>query len=189
MAQFVRHWSAGSTSNAYVHFLEIDVYGTVFSDQITLDQLDGVTAIGGPGVSDRGHADGFNTVIDMVHSPSEWVNSPDGGPCECTPESALYITIDLGNFYYITGVTIWHYYGNDRAYCAQKIALSTTGDFVGEEQVVYDTGTEYGPPESPNGNAFVFPATVARYLRHWSAGSTSNPYVHFLEIDVYGAWR
>ena len=156
------------------------------ASQLNLDQLHGVTAIGGPGVSDRGHADGFNTVIDMVHSPSEWVNSPDGGPCECTPESALYITIDLGQPCEVIGVTIWHYYGNDRAYCAQKVAVSLTGEFDGEEYVAYDTGTEYGPPESPQGNAITFPAHTARYVRHWSAGSTSNPYVHFLEIDVYG---
>ena len=157
---------------------------------MNLDQLNGVTAIGGPGVddnTDRGNAIGFMSVIDMDHSPDEWVNSPEGGPAECTPEAALYMTIDLGTPCLITGVTIWHYYGNARAYCAQKIALSTTGDFVGEETVVYDTGSDYGPPESSSGNAFVFPAMVTRFVRHWSAGSTSNPYVHFLEIDVYGA--
>ena len=66
---------------------------------MNLDQLDGVTAIGGPGVSDRGNAAGFNTVVDMIHSPDEWVNSPDGGPVECTPEAALYMTIDLADYY------------------------------------------------------------------------------------------
>ena len=151
-----------------------------------LDQLDGVTATGGPGVSDRGHENGFNTVVDMIHTPAEWPNSPSGGPCECTPESALYVTVDLGDHYYVTGVTLWHYYADGRAYCAQKIALSVNGNFAGEENVVYDTGTEYGPPESADGNAFTFPAYVARYVRHWSAGSTANQYVHFLEIDVYG---
>ena len=27
----------------------------------------------------------------------------------------------------VTGITIWHYYGNDRAYCNQRVATSATG--------------------------------------------------------------
>ena len=44
-------------------------------------------------------------------------------------------------------------------YCshfAEKIALSTTGEFDGEEQVVYNIGAEYGPPESKDGNRIIF---------------------------------
>jgi hypothetical protein len=137
-------------------------------------------------VSDRGNADGCNTVVDMIHTPGEWVNSPDGGPAACDPAEALYMTIDLGAHYQITGATIWHYYGDDRAYCAQKLALSSTGEFAGEEYVAYDTGSDNGPTEAANGNAFTFPMYIARYARHWSAGNTQNPYVHFLEIDIYG---
>eukprot|EP01051_Picozoa_sp_SAG22_P010635 SAG22_NODE_967_length_6262_cov_20.374980_1_plen_1008_part_00 len=151
-----------------------------------LDQLDGVSVYGGPGVYDRGNEAGFNSIIDMNHSPDQWVHSPGGGPCECTPESALYITVDLGRPILITGVTIWHYYGDDRAYCAQKVALSLTGQFLREEHVVYDTGSEYGPPESPDGNSITFPGYTARYVRHWSAGSTTDTNVHFIEVDVYG---
>eukprot|EP01051_Picozoa_sp_SAG22_P004129 SAG22_NODE_214_length_15003_cov_18.466519_5_plen_82_part_00 len=79
---------------------------------------------------------------------------------------------------------VWHYYGDTRAYCGQKIALSTTGAFVGEEVVVYDTGADYGPTESINGNIIVFVATTARYVRHWCSRSTANTSVHFLVIDV-----
>eukprot|EP01051_Picozoa_sp_SAG22_P021392 SAG22_NODE_4706_length_1185_cov_4.361878_2_plen_107_part_00 len=74
-----------------------------------------------------------------------------------------------------------------RAYCAQKVSVSLTGEFGGEEYVAYDTGTEYGPPESPEGNSISFEPVVAQFVRHWSAGSTVNPYVHFLEIDVFGS--
>ena len=68
------------------------------------------------------------------------------------------MTIDLADYYYVTGVTIWHYYGNDRAYCSQRLAMSITGEFAGEEYVGYDTGAEYGPPEAVyvlGGNASV----------------------------------
>ena len=117
------------------------------------------------------------------------------------------MTIDLGAPHSLSGVTIWHYYGNQRAYCSQKIAISMTGDFSGEETVVYDTGTcsgwctfpitceggdsgdctpdNYGPTESADGNQFVWGATVGQYVRHWSSRG-QNAGVHFMEIDVYG---
>ena len=42
---------------------------------------------------------------------------------------------------------------NERAYCAQKVAISTTGHFAGEEVVVYDTGLAYGGVESASTQA------------------------------------
>jgi hypothetical protein len=126
--------------------------------------------------------------------------------------------VDLGGLYELTGTTIWHFHGTSdkRAYCAQKIAVSTTGAFAGEELVVYDTGTcsgkcecadatdtstcsctgdctmdVLGPVEVEDGNAFslVGPRTsrtYGRYVRHWSGPSTKNTGIHFMEIDIYG---
>eukprot|EP01044_Picomonas_judraskeda_P013968 COSAG03_NODE_2173_length_3048_cov_3.062733_4_plen_101_part_01 len=71
-------------------------------------------------------------------------------------------------------------------YCSQKVALSTTGLFQGEEVVVYDTGSEYGAVETAAGNSIAFEQTSARYLRHWSGRSDRNSGIHFMEIDVYG---
>ena len=56
----------------------------------------------------------------------------------------------------------------------QKIVLSTTGAFAGEGEVVYDSGDGFGPPETIDGNAFVFASVAARYVRHYCAGSTAN---------------
>lgn len=66
------------------------------------------------------------------------------------------------------------------------MALSLTGEFNGEEVVVYDTGMDYGGIEAENGNVIVFDQTPARYVRHWSSRSTKNAGVHFLEIGIYG---
>ena len=112
--------------------------------------------------------------------------SPQFGPAaeDCT--NSVYVTVDLLQDYPITGVTVWHYYADGRQYCNQKIALSTTGAFAGEEDVVYETGPEYGPPETAEGISQTFPPTEARYVRHWSGRSTANGGVNFLEMDVYG---
>eukprot|EP01047_Picozoa_sp_COSAG01_P073001 COSAG01_NODE_11768_length_1862_cov_217.705048_1_plen_151_part_10 len=112
-------------------------------DYINLEQLKGVTVEAGPGVNDRGHPE---TYIDMVHTPAEWTKSPAGSVTSCA--QALYMTVDLGAFYEVGSVTVWNYYGDTRKYCGQKIALSATGSFAGEETVVYDTKQGYGPYRS-----------------------------------------
>lgn len=82
--------------------------------------------------------------------------------------------IDLGANFPIIGATIWHYHGDTRRYCSQKVALSTTGLFQGEEVVVYDTGLDYGELETDSGNTMAFDHTIARYVRHWSGRSDQN---------------
>ena len=127
----------------------------------------------------------------MVHNPADWTVSPHNSG-RLDSENAfhdclhsLYVTVDLLQNYPITGVTVWHFHGDPRQYCNQKIALSTTGAFAGEEDIVYETGPEYGPPESAEGIRRIFPPTEARYVRHWCGRSTTNAGVHFLEMDVY----
>jgi hypothetical protein len=175
-------------------------------DPINLDQVDGVTATmgatNGGAFNDRGNP---GSVIDMDHTPSAWTTSPTADYGTCADQA--YMTIDLGSAHTTTGAAIWHYYGNDRAYCSQKVAMSVTGEFAGEEIVVMDTGTcsgwctfpitctngeagdctpdNYGPTESIDGNTFSWAPTSGRYLRHWS-GRGQNTGVHFMEIDVYG---
>jgi hypothetical protein len=123
-------------------------------------------------------------VVDMSHGPTEWLTTPYGDSDDCT--TRLYLTIDLGAQYPVAGVTLWHYYGDTRRYCGQKVALSSTGAFSGEETVVYDTGVDYGPIETVDGNALTFDPVNARFVRHWSGKSDANSGIHFMEIDVYG---
>ena len=145
-------------------------------------------------------------IVDRSHAPGEWSTSPNGDCATCA--TRLYVTVDLGASYPLSGVTLWHYHGDARAYCAQKVALSTTGAFAGEEVIVYDTGMAYGGVEAEHGNSIAFDQTAARYVRrrndaatvslaalsggycaqvrHWSGRSTRNTGVHFMEIDVYG---
>ena len=89
---------------------------------INLDQMPGASATAGPGVNDRGNPNSF---IDSTHTPGKWTKSPTDDLGSCS--SSVYMTVDLGAVYSVSETTIWHYYGNDRRYCNQKIALSTTG--------------------------------------------------------------
>eukprot|EP01052_Picozoa_sp_SAG31_P028411 SAG31_NODE_2742_length_5154_cov_4.341048_1_plen_388_part_00 len=175
------------------------------SEMINLDQLDGVTAELGTTVdtatdsvvtdaaacSDFGC--GFHTshgdydaaaIVDNNHSPASWAATPYADSLDCGTRA--YVTVNLGEVYPVGRVIIWHFYGNTRAYCGQKLALSPTGEFAGEETVVMETGTAYGDNESPDGNTIEFDTIAAQYVRHWSSRSTANTGIHFMEIDVYG---
>ena len=182
--------------------LALATAGLASAQIVNLDQLDGVSATGDGSLDDRGNP---SAVVDMDHTPGKWTSSPTDDFTTCAENA--YMTIDLGGVYTTTGATIWHYYLDGRAYCNQKLAVSTTGEFAGEETTVFDTGAcsgwctfpitcenaeagtctpeNYGPTEAADGNAFTWDSTDAQYVRHWS-GRGQNSGVHFMEIDVYG---
>ena len=202
-------WYAAADANVANLYINAGLYSglvdrlDIAAGPTNLAQLDGVSATGSPDMDTRGNP---NAVINMDHTPSAWRSSPTVASFATCADQA-YMTIDLGTAHATTGATIWHYYGNDRAYCSQKIAMSLTGMFTGEETVVFDTGTcsgwctfpitcenaeagdctpdNYGPTEAADGNIFSWAPTHGRYLRHWS-GRGQNSGVHFMEIDVYG---
>ena len=152
------------------------------TDNIQLEALDGVVATcTGCDRHSNDDVGGAATTIDGDHSPATWTSSPHSSHPNCATQA--YVTIDLGAPQSLTGVTIWHYYGNSRAYCSQKLAISDSGAFAGEEVVVYDTGTcsgwcsfpivcdggtsgdctpdNYGPTETADGNIFTWDRSPA----------------------------
>ena len=121
----------------------------------------------------------------MNHAPGSWTKSPNGNVRDCA--DSKYVTIDLGAYYTVGAVTIWNYYADNRKYCGQKLATSTTGVFGSlDAKVVMNTGTKYGPMETVNGNTYTFQPRLARYVRYWSSRSNKNRGVHFVEINVMG---
>ena len=74
--------------------------------------------------------------------------------------------------------------GMTRSYCGQRVEVSPSGLFEGEQRVIWN-GLP-GHTETARGNQLQFDPVVGRYIRHYSAGSTVNPYVHFVEIRVAG---
>jgi hypothetical protein len=153
---------------------------------VDVTQLPGVTVLVGPGLNIGGNYDiDGSMLIDGNHDTEQWTECPNGNVDSC--EESLYITVDLGAVFTLNSVTVWHYYGGSRAYCGQRIAISSTGFFEGEETIVFETGSDYGDTEVEQGFTMNFPATTGQYIRHWSSRSTANGGVHFLEIAVMGA--
>ena len=151
------------------------------SDGVYLNEAAaGISATNGPGLINSA-----SVFIDEDHTPSEWTSSPTGDLASCS-DGSMYVTIDLGEEYWVTSVVIWHYYEDIRQYCSQSVLLSRTGSFSGEEVDVYNTGTGYGPVETAAGHEIVFNATAARYIRHHCGRSTLNTGIHFMEMDIFG---
>eukprot|EP01052_Picozoa_sp_SAG31_P022602 SAG31_NODE_1805_length_7233_cov_5.304738_2_plen_1964_part_01 len=166
---------------------------------VNLDQLPGVSVTASPDVT--GDLDAF---IDMIHAPGEFGDSPTAAEAQVRlwddhhtsytdafqsnvfPHGDAYITVDLGALQTVTGVTVWHYYGDVRRYCNQRIALSTTGLFDGEEKVIYDTRDGCGPLENRDGNVLIINGTAARYVRHWSGGAVCSLFDHDMPAASLG---
>ena len=144
-----------------------------------VDVTTAATVTLGPGVSsDAEAARIIDGLIDLD-------NSPSGTSSSC--DSPLYVTVDLGQQEEVGAVLLIHEHDGteSRQHCGQKVAVSSTGAFAGEEIVVYDTETGVGPPETASGNTIVFDLTLARYVRHWCADDGST--VKFVEVGVRGA--
>jgi hypothetical protein len=97
-----------------------------------------------------------------------------------------WVQVDLEDEFVIDTIHIWHYWGDGRTYHDNKIALSKSGDFLGEEVVVFDTNDadeEY--PETAEGKVITFEPTEAQYIRAWVGGSTANQWSHWVELQAF----
>lgn len=135
-------------------------------------------------------------LVDGRHFPNSWKGCPNHHrKCPASDKPGLedtgdwdpaWVQLDLQSPHFIGDVTVWHYYADGRRYCKQSIKVSMTGEFSGEEETLWDTKGGWGDPETAAGNTVSAGGTRARYVRHYSGGSSANPGVHFLEMQVRG---
>ena len=94
---------------------------------------------------------------------------------------------DGGALFLVEEVLIWHDWTAGKTHCGQKVALSATGEFDGEEDEISVPATA----ESATGISVPVPADLQakpyRYVRHWSGGTTDGgSTVLFAELSVWG---
>lgn len=97
-----------------------------------------------------------------------------------------WVQVDLRIENMIDTIKIWHYWGDGRIYHENKVALSRTGDFLGEEIIVFDTikkDSEY--PETSAGKTISFRPVKARYIRAYINGSNVNQWNHWVELQAF----
>jgi len=188
-ARYVRQWRGRNTLNSGIHFLEMQVCApepttiTMATKELPGSTGGGVfsgTVFKGPGLGGGSGA----AVIDGTTSCGAWQAHPHSDFDSCAAGNARYITEDLGGVAEVGQVQIWGCASGGRSYCNVKVALSTTGEFAGEEEVVYDSGTGWADAETDAGTTIAFAPKQARYVRHWRGRNTLNSGIHFLEMQV-----
>merc|ERR1712235_229050 len=92
------------------------------------------------------------SAVNGVIDPERWKSKPHGvvGSCQVEP---IWIELDLGVSKNIDKVILWHWFGDERSYCGQKVDISADGETW---TTVWDTGSSYGPPEWVNGHTIKF---------------------------------
>lgn len=101
-------------------------------------------------------------------------------------DGPAWVQIDLGEVQPLAYLRLWHYYQDGRSYRGNRVALSATGEFAGEEKVVYDSELQGEYVEQEEGKLLAFPPVAARYLRNWLTDNSSNRAVQWVEIEAYG---
>ena len=86
---------------------------------------------------------------------------------------------------WIDTVVIWHWYIDSRVYNDTKTAVSETGNFSGEELVLFGSKKENTYAGTPEGHVLEFEPTLVRYIRDWANGSNVNVDTHWIEIAAF----
>ncbi len=108
-----------------------------------------------------------------------------------------YVQADLGAYYDLNEIKLWHYYGDGRKYKDVIVQVSNDPTFATDVKTVYNndtnnsagrgTGTNSEYAETSAGLDIEFDAVNARYVRFYSNGSSVNSNNHYVEAEIYGA--
>ena len=98
----------------------------------------------------------------------------------------VWVQVDLGEVREIGAIRLWNYFRDGRTYHGNRLALSPTDKFAGEESVVFDSDSDGEYEEAADGRIFVFKPVQARYIRSWLNGNTANAGSQWIELEAYG---
>jgi len=94
--------------------------------------------------------------------------------------------VDLGEVRKLGNIRVWHYYRDGRSYLNNRLAVSATGKFAGEDTVVFDSAKDGAYRETPAGRLVTFSPVDARYIRNTLSKNNANPSTQWVEIEAYG---
>jgi len=97
-----------------------------------------------------------------------------------------WVQIDLGSVQKVALVRLWNYFRDGRTYHGNRLALSATGEFAGEETFVFDSRKDGEYAETADGRIFAFEPIQARYIRSWLDSNTANAGAQWVELEAYG---
>jgi uncharacterized protein YjdB len=107
-----------------------------------------------------------------------------------------YVQMDLGAFYDLSDIKLWHYFSDERKYKDVIVQVSSDPAFAADVTTVYNNdtdnsaglgaGTDAEYAETSLGHNIQFDKVNARYVRLYSNGSNMNSSNHYVEVEIYG---
>lgn len=183
--RYVRLWSNGSSKNSWNHYVEVEVYGIKGEQPASPPDLDNIAL--NCEVSSSSPIEGTAYIHDGKMEAAEYT-SLDAG--------LQWVQIDLGGNYDISGIRLWHYFGDDRIYKDVIVQVSDDVEFKNSVKTLFNNDTDNSASqgigkdqeyaESSSGKEIIAKTAVkARYVRLWSNGSSSNAWNHYSEIQIF----
>ena len=131
--------------------------------------------------------------IEMVTDGDK--EASDGSHVELGP-FLQHFTIDLGAEYNIYALLIWHYHKQPTVYFDVIVQLADDPDFTTNVRTLFNNdldnsaglgvGQDWHYTETAEGKLIDAKGHMARYVRCYSNGNTSNDLNHMIEIEVWG---
>ncbi len=119
----------------------------------------------------------------------------DGSYVELGP-FLQHVTIDLGAAHNIYAIVVWHYHKQARVYRDVVVQVADDPDFITNVRTIFNndidnsaglgTGSDMHYVETSEGKLIDAKGVVARYIRCYSNGNSSNDMNNYIEVEVYG---
>ncbi len=116
------------------------------------------------------------------------------------PGGLQWVQLDLGAEHTISAICVWHDQGDERVYRDVIMQISNDPKFADKDKITtvfnndHDESSKLGLGKGPDkeyrerneGRPVDAKLTKGRYVRVYSAGSTSEPVNNYIEIEVFG---
>jgi hypothetical protein len=120
----------------------------------------------------------------------------DGSFVEFGP-GMQWVQIDLGAQAKLAAIAVWHFHSQARVYHDVVVQISDDPAFKTGVRTLYNNdiddtaklgkGTDLAYIETYQGRVIDAKGAIARYVRLYSNGNTSDELNHYCEVEVYGA--
>ena len=140
-------------------------------------------------------SDSFPVIGELTYVTDGEKSGAEGTYVELGP-GVQWVQIDLGAKARLAAVAIWHYHAEARVYHAVVVQVSNDPEFKTGVTTLFNNddtnsdglgkGADYDYIETYKGRVIDAKGAVARYVRLYSDGNTSDELNHYTEVEIFG---